>query len=104
MKGRCTIRRSLRLLCRVCLVLLFGALPAPSRAASNGEALLDHLVGHWHMTGTVRGKPVVYTLTAERTLQKRFVELHMKDVRVPPAYEARVFIGADSTGHRYIAH
>jgi hypothetical protein len=32
------------------------------------------------------------------------VELHMRDVRRPSAYEARVFIGADTTAGHLIAH
>ena len=43
------------------------------------------------MTGSVRGRPATYTLDATRVLQGRFVE-------------ARVFIGVDSVGGRYIAH
>jgi hypothetical protein len=68
------------------------------------EALLEHLVGQWHMTGSVRGRPATYTLKAARVLQRRFVELHMEDVNRPPAYEARVFIGVDSAAGRYIVH
>jgi hypothetical protein len=68
------------------------------------DSLLEHLVGRWTMTGAVRGSPVTYTLDAGRVLQGRFVELHMTDVQRPPAYEARVFIGVDSAGPRYLAH
>jgi hypothetical protein len=68
------------------------------------EALLDHLVGQWRMTGSVRGRPATYTLDATRVLQNRFVELNMVDVSQPPAYEARVFIGVDSANGQYIAH
>jgi hypothetical protein len=68
------------------------------------DSLLSNLVGQWQMRGTVRGQPVEYRLDATRVLQGRFVELHMEDVNRPPAYEARVFIGVDSAGGRYIAH
>lgn len=68
------------------------------------EALLEHLVGQWHMTGSVRGRPATYTLDVTRVLGGRFVELHMEDVHRPPAYEARVFIGVDSAHAEYIAH
>jgi hypothetical protein len=68
------------------------------------DSLLDRLVGRWLMAGTVRGQPATYTLDVSRVLQQRFVELHMQDVSRPPAYEARVFIGVDSAGGRYIAH
>ena len=78
--------------------------PAGAFAQASWESLLDRLVGRWAMTGAVRGEPASYTLTGARTLEGRFVELHMKDVHVPPAYEARVLIGCDSTGHRVLAH
>src|SRR6185437_14329176 len=74
--------------------------PAPPSAP-----LLEHLVGRWTMTGTVRGKPATYRLDAAWTLQRRYVELHMVDaVRTPPGYEARVLIGADTARGRVIAH
>jgi hypothetical protein len=79
-------------------------LSAQTSRTSSMEALLDHLVGQWRMTGSVRGQPVTYTLNARRVLQNRFVELHMLDVNQPPAYEARVFIGVDSINGQYIAH
>ena len=79
-------------------------LPAQTSHSARMEALLERLVGQWRMTGSVRGRPARYTLDATRVLQGRFVELHMEDVNRPPAYEARVFIGVDSVGGRYIAH
>jgi hypothetical protein len=84
--------------------VLVTALPAQGAGPVALDSLLDHLVGHWTMTGSVRGQPATYTLETTRVLQGRFVELHMQDVHVPPIYEARVFIGVDSTGSRYIAH
>ena len=88
------------------LLLVTLALPlvaqAPGPAAM--DSLLDRLVGHWRMTGTVRRKPVTYTMDGTRTLQRRFVELHMEDTHRPATDEARVFIGVDSAGRRYIAH
>lgn len=91
------------------LVLLSGlmALASPAGAqggsAATADSLLDRLVGTWEMRGTVRGSAVTYRLEARRVLEGRFVELHMQDVSKPPGYEARVFIGADSTG-RIVAH
>jgi hypothetical protein len=87
--------------------LSFGLAPsllAQTSRVTSMDALLDHLVGRWRMTGSVRGQPATYTLDGARVLQGRFVELHMEDVNQPPAYEARVFIGVDSGGSQYIAH
>jgi hypothetical protein len=95
--------RSLCLMVVLCTGLA-ASLPAQASRAPAMDTLLDRLVGQWHMTGSVRGRAATYTLDATRVLQRRFVELHMQDVHQPPAYEARVFIGVDSAGGRYIAH
>ncbi len=87
----------------MCVTLATG-LGAQTTSPTSMDALLERLVGRWIMTGSVRGKPAQYTLDAARVLQGRFVELHMEDVTRPPTYEARVFIGVDSAGGRYIAH
>ncbi len=77
---------------------------AQSASTAAMDSLLGHLVGTWRMTGTVRGRPVEYRLDARRVLRGQFVELHMVDVARPPTYEARVFLGVDSAGHRYVVH
>jgi hypothetical protein len=89
--GACAVAMALR---------AHGQGPSPARM----DSLLERLVGRWQMTGAVRGHPVTYRLDVSRVLQGRFVELHMQDVATPPGYEARVFLGVDSAGARYIAH
>ena len=80
-------------------------LPLPALAQrSAGPDPLSRMVGNWKMTGTVRARPVEYQLEARRTLGGRFVQLHMKDVATPPAYEALVYIGRDSVTSRYVVH
>lgn len=96
--------RSARVTGGLCIVLAASLQAQTPSAAAHMESLLDSLVGRWSMTGSVRGRPATYTLDVTRVLQRRFVELHMVDVARPPAYEARVFIGVDSAGGRYIAH
>ncbi len=85
------------------LALVTLATQLEAQTPARADSLLQRLIGSWEMNGTVRGNPVTYRLEARRVLQNRFVELHMEDVSTPPGYEARVFIGADSTG-RIIAH
>ena len=94
---------------RVAAVIVAGVLhaAAPGKRAPTPAALdslLERFVGRWTMAGTVRGQPATYALEARRTLQGRYVELHMIDRHSPPGYEARVIIGVDSAGPRYIAH
>lgn len=79
-----------------------GHIRTPSAAAM--DSLLEHLVGAWRMTGTVRGRRVSYRMDAARVLQHRFVEMHLEDVARPAAYESRVFIGVDSAASRYLVH
>ena len=79
-----------------------GGVPAQNSSPAALEALLEKLVGHWEMRGTVRNQPVTYRMDGARALQSKFVELKLEDVSQPPAYEARVFLGADST--RLIVH
>ena len=71
---------------------------------SSQQVLLNHLQGSWYMTGTVMKKPVNYTAEGVWLLQSQFFSLHMKDVAVPSAYEANIFIGIDSSNNQYVAH
>jgi len=101
------MRRTLRLVSLAGFLALTPPAPLPAQSTVSPAALdslLDRFVGRWAMRGTVRGRPASYTLDAARTIRGKFVELHMRDVHVPPAYEARVFIGVDSAGVRYVAH
>ena len=101
------MRRTLRLASLAGFLALSRPAPLTAQSAASPAALdslLDRLVGHWTMQGMVRGRPATYTLDGARTLRGRFVELHMRDVHEPPGYEARVFIGVDSAGRRYVAH
>lgn len=82
--------------------MLCAMLAAQSLAAQS--PLLQHLIGRWSMTGTIRGKPVTYTLVVTPTLRRHYVELHMTDAATPSTYEARVFIGPDTLPGHYLAH
>jgi hypothetical protein len=92
------------------VILVVLPVPTPARSARSPMAppsvmtLLEHLVGKWRMSGEVRGKPAEYRLDARNVLAARFVELHMLDTSSVAPYEARVFIGADTTAGRVIVH
>ncbi len=68
------------------------------------DDLLDHLVGRWTLTRTIRGKVVENVVEAEWVLNHQFLRLTMRDVATPPAYEAVVYFGYDNTSERYVAH
>jgi hypothetical protein len=92
------------------LIVLCAGSPAGSEGQSPGskgrleDAFLENLVGRWRVSRKVRGTVVGNSLEADWVLEHRFVQLHMKDVAVPPQYEALVLIGYDPDGQRYVAH
>jgi|ERR1051325_8944610 hypothetical protein len=69
------------------------------------DQLLDHLVGHWTLTGTLAGKKATHEITAEWILNHGYVRLHElsreKDPAGAPSYEAIVFICAEPHGGDY---
>jgi hypothetical protein len=78
---------------------------AQAPAAPPAVPLLDRLVGRWTVRGVVGSQPAQYQMDGTWTLQHRYVELHMQDVKHrPPEYEARVFIGADTVPGHVLAH
>jgi hypothetical protein len=68
------------------------------------DSLLDQLTGDWTMAGRVRGRPATYTFHAEWVLNHQFLELRMRDVVEPPAYQAAVYLGYDNASDRYVSH
>jgi hypothetical protein len=94
----------------VCLLALFALTAARGEEATDGpkrifrDPLIENLVGDWTIDRQIRGKSVHNTLTAEWVLNHQFLQLHMKDVADPPAYEALVLIGYSYTDKRYVAH
>ena len=98
----------MRLRASLCLLLsLFVAASAPSQPPDDApfqDDLLDRLAGDWTMTGHVMGDSVRHDAEARWVLRHQFLHLQMTDVNQPPAYAAHVYIGYDSTAHRYVAH
>jgi hypothetical protein len=86
------------------VILLTCLTAAPARAQTAADSLLDRLVGHWHLTGTVQGEKAESHLAAERVLQGKFVRLHWTDLGEPSQYEAMVFLGVDSVTSQIVAH
>jgi hypothetical protein len=72
------------------------------------DALLDHMVGNWKLTGNVMGHTAEHTVSVEWVLNHQFLRIHEKDNasasndRVP--YEAMIMVGYDNTSERYVAH
>jgi hypothetical protein len=68
------------------------------------DDLLDNLAGHWMLTRKIRGKEIQNSVDAEWVLNHQFLQVHMKDLATPPAYEALIFMGYDNTSERYVVH
>src|SRR3954447_15321599 len=81
-----------------------GQEPADGRNRIFRDELLDKLVGTWKLTGKMTGRTVENSVRAEWVLNHQFLLVHMKDVAVPAAYEAMVYIGYDNASERYVVH
>lgn len=68
------------------------------------DEFIENLSGEWKLTRKIRGKEVENTVKAEWVLNHQFLQLHMKDVADPPAYEALVLIGYAHADNKYVAH
>ncbi len=92
---------------RTCCIVAAAvfALSAPSWAAGK-DLLLDHMTGHWVLTGTIEGKKTVHDVTAEWIMQGTYVRLseiaRKRDASGNPEYEAQVLIAYDAAKLRYV--
>ena len=96
---------------RICLVFSSLVIAVSSlgeeskRGKELNDPLLDKLVGDWKVELKFpSGRIAQNVVHAEWILHHQFVELHYRDVASPPSYEARVLIGYDSIGKRYLCH
>jgi hypothetical protein len=98
--GATAMARAVGLIAVVSLCLTAEA----ANESSADEAYLNALQGSWVMSGTLRGKPVTYSVSGERVLSGAWLRLHMLDASQPPMYRADVFLGYDATTRDYVAH
>ena len=68
------------------------------------DDLISNLQGRWLLTRQIRGTEVQNRVTATWVLNHQFLQVHMKDVKEPPTYEAIVFIGYVYATKQYVAH
>ena len=89
----------------VFLPLFTASVLSQNPPADPGTNLLDHLAGHWVMTGTLGGKHVTHDVDAEWTLKREYLRFHEvsreKDSSGAPAYEAIVFLRWDPKSGEY---
>jgi len=68
------------------------------------DDLVSRLEGSWNLTRKIRGTEVHNRVTASWVLNHQFLQIHMRDVAEPPAYEAIVFVGYIHATGTYVAH
>jgi len=86
------------------VLLLASVFSLNAFGQTSSRSLLSHLQGEWDMKGTVMKKPVQYAAEGVWVLQGQFLSFHMKDVAIPPRYEANLSIGIDSSLNQFVAH
>jgi hypothetical protein len=73
--------------------------------ADPGTNLLDHLAGHWVMTGTLGHNHVTHDVDADWALKREYLRFHEvsreKDSSGAPAYEAIIFLRWDPKAGEY---
>jgi hypothetical protein len=88
----------------LCLAALALASPAQNRS-SDPLRLLDRMVGHWVLNGTIGGKQTTHDVQVRWILRQEYLELHEvsreKDAKGVPAYEAIVLVSWDAKANQY---
>jgi hypothetical protein len=91
-----------------CAALVAGALTFAAVAAQAApiDPLLDHMTGHWVLTGTIAGQRTTHDIDAGWILQNTYIRLtevsREKDAAGKPQYEAEVLLGYDAAKKRYV--
>jgi len=96
----------------ICASLAFAtaaaAAPIDGAGVTLNDPLLDKLVGHWSMTGTLAGRAVKHDVDAQWVLNHQFLQIHEIDTKTgpdgKPGYEAMPMVGYDNASERYVAH
>jgi len=71
------------------------------------DELLAHMVGDWHLSGSVMGEAADHQVKVEWVLNHQFLRIHEKATapsKTGLLYEAMVMVGYDNASERYAAH
>ena len=68
------------------------------------DALLDKLTGEWNLSRKIRNGLEENHVKAEWILNHQFLQIHMKDVKSPPTYEALVLVGYNHEVEQYVVY
>lgn len=85
-------------------IVVAALVSTPAWAGHDG--LLDHMTGHWVLTGTIAGQKTTHDVDAQWVLQDTYVQIREvsreKDAAGKPQYEAEVLIGYNAAASRYV--
>ena len=68
------------------------------------DALLDKLTGEWRLSRKIGTRLEENHVKADWILNHQFLQIHMKDVKSPPSYEALVLIGYNHEQGQYVVY
>lgn len=92
------------LLCLFSVNSLFGQARTDCNDSIFEDKLLEKIIGDWIANGQVTGENVVYHFSASFQLNHQFIVLDFADTTKRPKYAAKVFIGYDCPGRKYVVH
>jgi hypothetical protein len=105
--GTGTMARTMKLSAAI-LAITIGLAPFIAATAQQPvfrDPLLDRLLGHWRMEGTIAGQNTVHDVTAEWVLGHQYLRVHEisheHDANGAAVYEAIIFIGWDQKSSTY---
>jgi hypothetical protein len=90
---------------RILFLAILFSFPASAQQSTFQDSLLDRMVGHWILTGTIAGRETTHDIAVEWVLAHQYLQLHEisreKDSSGQAAYEAIVFVGWDQSLNQY---
>jgi hypothetical protein len=91
---------------RWCIAVTTALLLSVPSVAADKDPLLDHLTGHWILTGTIENQPTTHDVTGEWILQNTYLRLtevsREKDGSGKSLYEAEVLVAYDAAKKHYV--
>ncbi len=91
---------------KIAALLCLVSTPALAQQATFQDALLDHLVGHWVLTGEIAHRQTTHDVSAAWVMNHQYLEFREtsrdKNADGSPFYDATVFIGWDESTKHYV--
>jgi len=78
--------------------------PVDGNGAQMLDPLLENLTGKWKLDRKAGKRESKNNVDVMWVLNHQFLQVHMKDVKRPPQYEALILIGYSNEDKRYVVH